>query len=126
LATISELGLRAPEPPRRSNVESLIQRLRGGEAMLKTLTALATAATIAVAAVATPTPAEARNGRIAAGIIGGLAAGAIIGGAVAGPYGYYGPRYGYYDGPYPAYYGPRCYWRRVWTEWGPRRIRECY
>ena len=33
----------------------------------KTLTALAVAATIAVAAVATPQPAEARGGRIAAG-----------------------------------------------------------
>ena len=45
----------------------------------KTLTALAAAATIGLAAVATPQPAEARNGgAIAAGIIGGLAVGAII------------------------------------------------
>ena len=51
--------------------------------MTKTLTAIAAAATLAVAAVATPQPAEARGGRIAAGIIGGLAAGAIIGAAAA-------------------------------------------
>ena len=39
--------------------------------------------------------------------LGGLAAGAIIGGALAAPY-YYGPGY-YYGAPYypaPAYYGP--------------------
>ena len=48
----------------------------------KTLTALAAAATIGLAAVATPQPAEARNGgAIAAGVIGGLAVGALIGAA---------------------------------------------
>jgi len=46
--------------------------------LTKTLTALAAAATLVVAAVATPQPAEARGGRIAAGIIGGLAAGAGV------------------------------------------------
>ena len=45
----------------------------------KTLTALAAAATIGLAAVAAPQPAEARNGgAIAAGIIGGLAVGALV------------------------------------------------
>ena len=87
--------------------------------MTKTLTALAAAATLAVAAVAAPQPAEARGGRIAAGIIGGLAAGAIIGG-IASQGGYYGPGYyggpGYYYGPGPVYYGPHCYWtrQRIW------------
>jgi len=39
----------------------------------RTLTALAAAATLGLAAIATPQPAEARGGAIAAGIIGGLA-----------------------------------------------------
>ena len=52
----------------------------------KTLTALAAAATIGLAAVAAPQPAEARNGgAIAAGIIGGLAVGALVAAAANGP-----------------------------------------
>lgn len=92
----------------------------------RTLTALATAATLGLAAVATPQPAEARGGAIAAGVIGELAAGAIIGAAVHGPYYGYGP--GYYYGPSPVYYGG-CYWtrQRVWDGWGWqfRRVRVC-
>jgi len=97
--------------------------------MSKTLTALATAATLAVAVLAAPQPVQAHHGGIAAGIIGGLAAGAILGAAVSGPYyGYYGP--GYYYGPGPVYYGgPGCYWthRRFWDGWGwrVRRVRVC-
>ena len=49
--------------------------------MTKTLTALAAVTTIGVAAVAAPPPAPARGGALAAGIIGGLAVGAIIGSA---------------------------------------------
>ena len=91
----------------------------------KTLTALAATATIAVAAMTAPQPAEARGGQNAA-IIGGLAAGAIVGAAVAnGPY--YGGPYAYAPGP--VYYGPRCYWthQRVWDGWGwrLRRVRVC-
>ena len=67
--------------------------------MTKTLTALAAAATLAIAAVAAPHPAEAGGGALAAGIIGGLAAGAIIGSAPA-PYYDYG--YDYDDGCYPG------------------------
>ncbi len=64
--------------------------------MRKTLTAIAAAATLTLATVAAPQHAEARNGRIAAGIIGGLAVGALIGAAAAnGPYAY---------APGPAYY----------------------
>ncbi len=76
--------------------------------MHKTLTALAVAATMVFAAVAAPDTADARNrgGRVAAGIIGGLAAGAIIG-SMVGQGGYYGP--GYYYGPGP-YYGPGAYY----------------
>ncbi|HVV62529.1 MAG TPA: hypothetical protein VHD14_12305 [Pseudolabrys sp.] len=96
--------------------------------MTKTLTALATAATLAIAAATVPQPAEAHDGgAIAAGVIGGLAAGAIIGSAAAhGPY-YYGP--GYYYGPAPVYYGPGCYWtsERFWNGWRWRwhRVRVC-
>jgi hypothetical protein len=74
--------------------------------MTKTLTAM-TAATALVAALAFA-PADAyarpRGGAIAAGIIGGLAAGAILGGAIANSRAYYGgyaPVAGY--APYPAY-----------------------
>jgi hypothetical protein len=92
--------------------------------LTKSLTAIAAAATLAVAAVAAPQPAEARGGRIAAGIIGGLAAGAIIGAAANN--GYYGPAY---YGPGPYYYGPGCYWthQRVWNGWGWhwRPVRVC-
>jgi hypothetical protein len=91
----------------------------------KTLAAVGAAATIAIAAIAAPSDAQARGGWVPGAVIGGLAAGAIVGGALAArPY-YYGggPYYAYSDGPY---YGDRCYWRRVWTDWGPRRQRVCY
>jgi hypothetical protein len=72
--------------------------------MKKTLTALAAAAVVALAATAAPSPANAqcRGCAVGAGIIGGIAAGAIIGGAIAnsGP----PPAYGY--GPAPAYGAP--------------------
>ncbi len=81
--------------------------------MSKTLTTLALALTLTVAAGA---PADARNrgGRVAAGVLGGLAAGVIIGsmmqrGYVYGP-GYYAPNY--YGPVYdygPSYYGPPPY-----------------
>jgi hypothetical protein len=74
-----------------------------GEAMRKTLMALAAVATLAVSAVAAPAPAHAQRG-FGPGLAAGLIGGAIVGGALAGPgyygqgYGYYGPRYGYYGG----------------------------
>jgi len=108
--------------------------------MTKTLTALAVTATLAIAAVAAPQPAQARDGAIAAGIIGGLAVGAIIGSAVAGPrdHGYYRhdrpePHYyrpapAYYRSA-PAYYRADCYWtqQRVWNgyRWQLRRAQVC-
>jgi hypothetical protein len=96
--------------------------------MIKTLTAFAAAATIAVAAVATPTPADARGGAIAAGVIGGLAVGAIVGSAAANNGYAYGPGPVYY-GAAPAYYGGGCYItrERIWTNFGPRwrRVRVC-
>jgi hypothetical protein len=94
----------------------------------RTLTALATAATLGIAAIAAPQPAEARGGAIAAGIIGGLAAGAIIGAAASGPAYAYGSGPGYYYGGGPGYYGG-CFWtrQRVWTNWGWRfrPVRVC-
>ncbi|GEM_PF-6611453 len=64
----------------------------------------------------------------AGAFVGGLAAGALIGGALAAPRYYYGgPYYGaYYDGPGPYYGGPYpgC-WRSVWTEYGWRRAWVC-
>ncbi len=73
--------------------------------MVRTLTAIAVAASLGLSTVAAPQQVEARHGAVAAGIIGGLAAGAILGAAAANN-GYYGGP-GYY-GPAPAYYGPDC------------------
>ena len=69
------------------------------------------------------------GGRVAAGLIGGLAVGAIIGSAIASPR--YGHRY-YGEPAYygrPVYYGPRCYWtrERFWNgyRWRSQRVRVC-
>jgi hypothetical protein len=88
--------------------------------MMKTLTTLTAAATIAVALTAAPTDAFAqrRGAAIGLGILGGVAAGAIIGGAIANSY---GPAYVVQPGyvPYAAYDGgppvgcPGGYWARV-------------
>src|SRR5258707_15523096 len=81
-----------------------------GDAMKKTLMALAAVATLAVSAVAAPAPAHAQRG-VGAAIAGGIIGGAIVGGALAGP-GYYGPGYGYgpgYYGPGYGYYGHPAY-----------------
>jgi hypothetical protein len=90
--------------------------------MMKTLTTLTAAATVAAALMAAPTDANAqwgrRGGGIGLGILGGVAAGAIIGGAIANSY---GPAYVVQDGyaPYRASGGPPpvgCpggYWARV-------------
>jgi hypothetical protein len=99
--------------------------------MTKTLTTLAAAAVIAIAAVAVPTQADAHwrgGGAVAAGVIGGLAAGALIAGATRPAYGY---GYGYGPAYYPApVYGPACHWRRerVWDGygWRIRRVQVCY
>ncbi|HZD91658.1 MAG TPA: hypothetical protein VE224_16275 [Pseudolabrys sp.] len=96
--------------------------------MKKSLTAVAVAGALALASVAMPQPAQARHGHVAAGIIGGLAAGALLGAAVAnGPY-YYGPGY-YYGPPGPYYYRPHCWLEheRYWNGWTWRwhRVRVC-
>lgn len=86
--------------------------------MKKVLIALAAAATIAAGTLSAPTTADARchGCGVGAGIIGGLAAGAIIGGAVANSYPRYAPAPGYvvYEG-YGAAYPVACpggYWAR--------------
>jgi uncharacterized membrane protein YfcA len=92
--------------------------------MTRTFTALAVAAAVATAAVASPTAAHARwrhhHGFPVAPIVGGLAAGALLGAALAAR----PPYVGY------AYVAPRCYIRseRIWDGWGwrVRRIEECY
>ena len=97
--------------------------------MRKSLIAIAAAATLVLGSLAAPQPAQARNrgGAVAAGIIGGLAAGALIGSAAARG-SYYGP--GYYYGPAPVYYyRPHCWWQRErwWNgwRWHWRRVRVC-
>lgn len=94
---------------------------------LKTIgTIVAAAGLVAATAITTPTPAEARNGRIAAGVAAGLLGGALLGGALASrPY--YGP--GYYVAPAPVYVEPACYTarERYWDgyRWRSRRVRVC-
>jgi hypothetical protein len=98
--------------------------------MRTTLTAVAAAATIAIAAIATPTTADARRGWWAPAIIGGLAAGAIIGSAYAQPYyggyGYYQPApvYGGYAPAYSGYYAPAPYYS-CWRWQNGYRYRVC-
>ncbi len=93
--------------------------------MSKTLTALTSAIALAAALSLAPSDAFAQHrGAVAAGVLGGLAAGAIIGGAIAnspayvapGPYGAYAPVPGYvvypgYAAPYPVAC-PGGYWAR--------------
>jgi hypothetical protein len=104
-----------------------------GDAMRKTLVALAAVATLAISAAA---PAHAQRG-LGAAVAGGIIGGAIVGGAIAAspyPYGYgpgyYGPGYGYYGGPaYVAADPYGCYWQRqrFWDGygWRIRSVRVC-
>ena len=88
--------------------------------MTKTLTALAMAVTFACSTLAAPTPASARDGAVIGGVLGGLAAGAIIGGAMA-PRAYAAPPPAVvYEEPEPVYAAPRptaCVAQReVWSD----------
>jgi hypothetical protein len=100
--------------------------MKRGEAMKRTLMAIAAAGTLALSTLAAPAPAHAQRG-VAAGVAAGLIGGAIVGGAIASQNGYYGP--GYYGGPaYVA--GPGgCYWQRqrFWDgyAWRVRRVQVC-
>ena len=86
--------------------------------MLKVIS-LSAVAVLALAVTVTSQPAQARGGAIAAGVVGGLAVGAIIG-SQANRGGYYGP--GYYDSGYQPVYG-RCHTERQQVEDGYGRIR---
>ncbi|MEA2796355.1 MAG: hypothetical protein QOI87_3735 [Bradyrhizobium sp.] len=96
--------------------------------MKNTLATLALGATVAIGAVGSPSTADARwrHGFPVAPVIGGLAAGAILGAALAAPRPYYYGAYAYE----PVYFGPRCYIRseRFWDgwRWRIRRVEDCY
>lgn len=106
--------------------------------MRKAATAVALAATIAAATIANPGTADARRGWWGPAIVGGFAAGAIVGSALAAPYPYYGYDYGfrapspvYYDyytpGPaYYSYYAPRPYYYAPRPNYGCWRGRYGY
>lgn len=85
--------------------------------MKKTMLALAAAATLGLGVMTAPQQADARcyGCGVGAGIIGGLAAGAIIGSAIASHPGYYAYEY---EGPAPV----ACdgYWarRRMYDRYG--------
>ena len=94
--------------------------------MKKTPVTLALGATVAIGMVTSPTPADARwrHGFPVAPVVGGLAAGALLGAALAAPRPWYGYAYE------PVYFGPRCYVRRerfrdAWG-WHVRRVEDCY
>jgi hypothetical protein len=94
--------------------------------MTKTLTALAAASAVALATFAVPTTADARcfGCGVAAGVIGGVAAGAIIGGAIANsaPAPAYGPGPAYgapgvgYPQPVACSNGPGYWAPRQWVD----------
>jgi hypothetical protein len=94
--------------------------------MHKSLFGLAAAASIGLASLAVPSTANAGcyGCAVGAGVLGGVAAGAIIGSAIANnpppPPAYYPPPPppGYYPPPGYAQLAPGCYWgkRRVWVE----------
>jgi hypothetical protein len=88
--------------------------------MRKILTALVASALIGATALTTSSPANAGGWPF---FWGGVAAGAIVGGALAAPY--YRPYPYYYYGPgYGPYYGPGYGCRPVWN--GYAWVRSCY
>jgi hypothetical protein len=93
--------------------------------MKRALFVLAAAALIAGSLVA-PQRAQAGSGEVAAGIVGGLAVGTMLGAAAASQPRYYAPAPVYVAPP------PRCYWTRgepMWDGyrgmWVRPRVRVC-
>ena len=96
-----------------------------------------TAAALSVAALPGTANADCHGCGVAAGVVGGLAAGAIIGSAIAGQRGYEVPPPAYYDPPPPRrvyvepdyYEGPVCHIerQRFWDGygWRHRRVEVC-
>lgn len=71
------------------------------------------------ACIAVPTGARAENGEIAAGVLGGLAVGTLLGSAAA-PRPYAPPPVYVAPPPTVVYETPACYWTRgapVWDDW---------
>lgn len=93
--------------------------------MKKALITLAIGTSFALAAIASPSSAQAHwrhHSFPVAPVVGGLAAGALIGAALAAPRPYYA-----YE---PVIYGPHCIVRRerVWDGWAWRfrSVEDCY
>ena len=80
--------------------------------MNRVLSVLVAVAALGGSLIATPERANAGSGEVAAGIVGGLAVGTLLGAAVAQP------RPHYYE-PAPVYMAPprRCYWTRGEPMW---------
>jgi len=95
---------------------------------------LAAGAALVLATLSGVNPARSGDGAgVAAGLLGGFAAGAIIGSATA-PRPYYGPAPVYIEppvyGPAPMYVEPPCYWTRgepMWNgyAWIRPRVQVC-
>jgi hypothetical protein len=93
------------------------------------LIVLVTAAAMGAAILPAPAQAGGNGGAVAAGVIGGLAVGGLLGAAAAQP------RYGYGYAPAPVYVAPpppSCYWTRgepVWDGyrgvWVRPRVQVC-
>jgi hypothetical protein len=100
---------------------------KGKLLMKRALIVLATAATLGASLA--PQAATAGGGEVAAGVIGGLAVGAIIGSAAAAQPRYYEPA-PVYVAPPPrrrVYFAPppvECYWARGEPEWDGYRWRR--
>ena len=92
--------------------------------------AVAALAVITLATFSGVDTSRAGGGEVAAGLLGGFAAGAIVGSALAPrPY-YYGPAPVYVAPPPPAFVAPACYWTRgepVWNgyAWVRPRVQVC-
>jgi hypothetical protein len=74
------------------------------------------------------TPSQARDGGVALGLLGGLAAGALVGSALSGPRHYAPPPRVYaYPAYYPAYETEyvECVRHRVWGPYGWHWVRDC-
>ncbi len=98
-----------------------LARTRRGHAVKIATKPVAALAVIAIATFSDVSASRAGGGDVAAGLLGGLAAGAIVGAATAPrPYYYYGPPPAYAPPPpyvEPAYAPPPCYWTRGEPEW---------
>ena len=88
-------------------------------------------AAVTVSALAAAHHAHAGNGDVAAGLLGGFAAGAIVGSVLAPrPAPVYAAPAPVYVAPAPVYVAPQCYWTRgqpMWDgyRWVRTRVQVC-